>query len=95
MPRAVVAQADMPRWSPLGDWIVFNADTTLYRIQPNGVGRTRVGPIRFYHPRADWSPDGLWLIARTRTNLELINVATAETLPLGWSSRFIRPAWKR
>ena len=90
----VVTEADAPRWSPLGDWIVFNADTTLYMIRPDGTGRQRVGPARYYFPRADWSPDGNWLIARTRNRTELIDVATGATIPLPWATRIVRPAWR-
>lgn len=92
--RVVLGQADMPRWSPQGDWIAFSADSTLYRIRPDGTGQVRVGPDKFYAPRADWSPDGRWLIARSRSGLELIDVETGATLALPFGKRLTRPAWR-
>jgi hypothetical protein len=85
----------MPRWSPSGAQIVFNDDTTLYVVGSDGAGRRSVGPDHYYYPRADWSPDGTWLIARTRNRLELINVTTNEAIPLPpWSLPYLSPAWK-
>ncbi len=86
----------MPRWSPAGDRIVFNDDTTLYLINVDGSGRRRVGPQHFYYPRADWSADGIWLIARTRNHLELINASTNDVIPMPpWTLPYLYPAWKR
>ncbi|HEY8062991.1 MAG TPA: hypothetical protein VID74_09345, partial [Gemmatimonadales bacterium] len=78
-----------------GAQIVFNDDTTLYVVGSDGAGRRSVGPDHYYYPRADWSPDGTWLIARTRNRLELINVTTNEAIPLPpWSLPYLSPAWK-
>ena len=84
-----------PRWSPDGTAILFNSETTLALVAPDGTNRRVAGPGHFYHPHANWSPDGVWIVARTSGRLELIRVATAETLPLGWSAEFITPAWKK
>lgn len=92
--RVVVPQSEMPRWSPLGDWIAFSADSTLYRVRPDGTGRVRVGPDRWFEARTDWSPNGQWLIARGSRSLEIINVTTGEVLPLVWSRRLTRPTWR-
>jgi hypothetical protein len=84
-----------PRWSPDASQLVFNDDTTLYLIHPDGSGRRSVGPKHLYYARADWSPDGAWLIARTRNRLELINVATNESLVLPpWTEPYLTPAWR-
>ncbi|HEX8431566.1 MAG TPA: hypothetical protein VF625_09770, partial [Longimicrobium sp.] len=86
---------DMPRWSPRGDWIVFNMGSSLQLIRPDGTGLRAVGTGHPNGAGPDWSPDGEWLIAGAEGGrLELIRVATGETLPLAWSQRFSAPAWK-
>jgi hypothetical protein len=84
-----------PRWSPDGTQIAFSDDTTLYVIHPDGTGRRPVGPKHLYYPRADWSPDGNWLIARTHNRLELINVLTDEAVVMPpWTLPYLAPAWR-
>ncbi len=84
-----------PRWSPDGTEILFNADTTLYLVHPDGTGVRPVGPKHLYYPRADFSPDGLWVIARTHNRLELINVATNASIVMpAWTETYLSPSWR-
>ncbi len=87
--------ATTPRWSPAGSHIVFSVDSYLDVVDTNFANLRRVGVAHTYHARPDWSPDGTWLIAATDGPLELINLATNQVLPLGWSTGFAYPAWKR
>ena len=87
--------ATTPRWSPAGDWIVFGAGGTLHLVHPDGTMMTDVAGARPFSPRADWSPDGAWLIVRSSKRLELINVRSGEILPLGWSEGLVRPVFRR
>jgi hypothetical protein len=87
--------AETPRWSPLGDWIVFGAGGTLHLVHPDGSGLSDVVDARPFAARADWSPDGAWLIVRSSSRLELIDMSTGTILPLGWSSGLIRPVFRR
>ena len=96
----VLAGGDMPRWSPAGDWILFSDQRLLYRVRPDGTGRTRigVGPYGALHEtvRADWSPDGEWVVVRAAPRLALVHVASGRTVPLPpWSATLLRPAWRR
>jgi hypothetical protein len=92
----LAADGSMPRWSPTGARIVFNADTTLHVVNADGSSARGIGPQHYYYPRADWSPDALWIIARTRNRLELINATTNEWIPLPpWSYSYLYPAWQR
>jgi hypothetical protein len=86
--------ASTPRWSPLGDWIVFGAGGTLHLVHPDGTALSDVAAARPFQMRADWSPDGEWLIARSARRLELINVRTGTILPLGWAGALTRPVFR-
>lgn len=86
--------AETPRWSPLGDRIVFGASGTLHLVNPDGSGLADVAEAQLFAARADWSPDGAWLIVRSSSRLELIDMHTGTILPLGWSSGLIRPAFR-
>ncbi|HEY0152054.1 MAG TPA: hypothetical protein VGB92_08660 [Longimicrobium sp.] len=69
----------------------------LYEVHANGSGRRRITPAgRTYRPEFDWSPDGRWLIARNFNSgeLELIEVATGQILPLAFSRGLGHPAWR-
>ncbi len=87
--------AAMPRWSPVSDWIVYNGGGPLYLVHPDGSGLRRAGGGLSFSGRADWSPDGAWLIAKEGTRLVLVNVATDAILPLAWSGAFLEPAWRK
>ena len=87
--------ATTPRWSPSGDWIVFGAGGTLHLVHPDGIGQTDVAGARPFTLRADWSPDAAWLIVRSASRLELIDMKSGAILPLGWSGGLIRPVFRR
>ena len=87
--------AATPRWSPSGNWIVYGTGGTLRLVHPDGTGVTDVAGARPFDRRADWSPDAEWLLARSATRLELIEVKSGMILPLGWATGLIRPAFKR
>lgn len=88
-----------PRWSPTGDQIAFthiyggpisviNADGTSVRTitQPN---------VTYAEDTFSWSPDGQWIIAReSRGLLDVVNVQSGLTLPLGFTAKFTQPAWR-
>jgi Tol biopolymer transport system component len=75
-PRRLTADsANIPRWSPRGDWIVYAERMRPgWLIQPDGKGRRRlsadgkipIGPV----PAREWSPDGstVFLSVRDSTN---------------------------
>jgi hypothetical protein len=91
----------LPRWSPAGDRLAYwHSDDgytgTIHLALPDGSGDRGLSPSgRTYEPVGlDWSPDGAWLIARGESTLELIDVASGATMPLGWSAVYAWPAWK-
>jgi Tol biopolymer transport system component len=87
--------AEMPRWSPSGDWIAYGSNGTLHLVHPDGTGIVDVAGGRQYDPRADWSPDAGWLIARSSTRLELVDMKSGAILPIAWSRSLIRPVFRR
>lgn len=87
--------AAKPRWSPSGDWIVFGAGGTLHLVRPDGTGLRDVAGAQPFAPRADWSPDARWLIARSSRRLDLIEVQSGAILPLAWASGLVAPAFNR
>lgn len=87
-----------PRWSPVGETIAFvqQYGGTVSVVNSNGTGAHQVSPVgRSYEEGSlTWSTDGAWLLARAAGTLELINVSTGTTLPLGYAIQFVEPAWK-
>lgn len=87
-----------PRWSPVGEVIAFVAPyggpVSVMNSDGTGVRQVSPGGRTYGETSLTWSSDGTWLVARGPTTLELINVATGATLPLGYSTAFIEPAWK-
>ena len=87
-----------PRWDPVGERFAFghqlggaislvNSDgTNVHEITPPGRAYGESG--------YDWSPDGQWIIARGPDMLELINVASGQTLPLAYSTNLVQPTWR-
>ncbi len=87
-----------PRWDPVGERFAFghqlggpislvNSDgTNSHEISPGGRDYGESG--------FDWSPDGQWIIARGPDMLELINVASGQTLPLAYSTNLVQPTWR-
>ena len=87
-----------PRWSPVAETIAFvqqyGGPVSVVRSDGTGV-RQVTPPGRAYEEESlTWSSDGVWLVARASGTLELINVATGATLPLGYATAFAEPAWK-
>ena len=83
-----------PRWSPRGDWIAFSQADSLYVVRPDGTGLRRVSGYG-YEPWASWSPDGRWIVAeRFGPFVDVIEVETGLTLPLGFTGYLTTPAWR-
>jgi Tol biopolymer transport system component len=67
---------------------VINADGTGVRqVSADGRSYQALG--------LDWSPDGQWLVARSDSTVDLIQVATGLTLPLGYATGYTLASWKR
>jgi hypothetical protein len=92
----------MPRWRPGGNEIAYwSGDVSsqtgaIFVIGADGTGAYQVSVAgRVYRPQGlDWSPDGQWLLARSDTTLDLIQVATGLTLPLGYSAGYDLASWR-
>jgi hypothetical protein len=88
----------MPRWSPVAETIAFvqQYGGPVSVVRSDGTGAHQVSPVgRAYEEESlTWSTDGAWLVARAAGTLELINVTTGMTLPLGYAIQFTEPAWK-
>lgn len=93
-----------PRWDPSGLQIAY------WSIDPGGRGAIFVLDVdasggtgarqvslagRRYSPgTVDWSPDGRWLLARSESTLDLIEVQTGLTLPLGYTTNYQMATWR-
>jgi len=95
-----------PRWSPNGTRIAYwwgplgnthpMATGAIFIVNADGTGARQVSADgRLYRSWGlDWSPDGQWLVARSDSSLDLIQVTTGLTLPLRYSSGFFSGSWK-
>jgi Tol biopolymer transport system component len=87
-----------PRWDPTADRFAYATPYggPLSLVNGDGTGARMISaPGRSYEERTyDWSSDGQWLVARGSNALELINVSTGLTLPLGYSSYMLTPTWR-
>jgi Tol biopolymer transport system component len=90
-----------PRWSPAGDRLVYWNTTdgyngTIHVVGTDGSGDRRISAegLPYGAVGLDWSADGLWVVARGEHGLDLIEAATGQTLPLGWSAPYAWPAWR-
>ncbi len=85
-----------PRWSPDGTRIAFIApyQGPVWVMNPDGTGAHVVAPGPYLDAGASWSPDRNWLVARSFTSLELVNVTSGLVLPLGFTGAFTEAAWK-
>jgi len=99
--RLRVVMGDSGAHAPLvarGETIAFvqQYGGTVSVVNSNGTGAHQVSPVgRSYEEGSlTWSTDGAWLLARAAGTLELINVSTGTTLPLGYATQFVEPAWK-
>jgi Tol biopolymer transport system component len=77
-------------WSPAGEWIAFSDQGAIKLVKPDGTGLRQLSqPGTAYDPSFNWSPDGMWILARAQTRwgsypdrLELIRVSDGLRLPL-------------
>lgn len=101
--RTVGVAGLLPRWAPSGGQIAYwSGDPFSGRwgaiavVNADGTGNHQVSATgRRYDARGlDWSPDGQWLIARSDSTLDLIQVATGLTLPLGYAAAYHLPSWR-
>jgi hypothetical protein len=101
--RAVGVAGLFPRWSPDGGQIAYwSGDPfagrrgTIAVVNADGTANHQVSAAgRFYDARGpDWSPDGQWLIARSDSTLDLVEVATGLTLPLGYVAGHLDASWR-
>jgi len=87
-----------PRWDPVGDRLAYlqSYGGPISMVNGDGTGARVISePGRSYEERTfDWSPDGQWIVARGVNTLELLNVASGLTLPLGYSSNMNMPTWR-
>jgi Tol biopolymer transport system component len=92
-----------PRWAPdagrLAYWAgdAFVGRGSIHVAQPDGSGDHQVSAAgREYTPQGlDWSPDGSWLVAQSTSGIDLIQVSTGLTLPLGYSEGYWEASWRR
>ena len=63
--RALVPGRD-PTFSPDGSWIAYSADVAgepkLFRVRPDGTGRSRIGRGALGELRPTISPDGRYVV---------------------------------
>lgn len=100
--RVLTSDGQRPRWSPDGSRIAFwRAETggvwgAIYVMNPDSSNLQRISPPgRSYRATVlDWSPDAQWLVARGEQTLELIQVSTGLTLPLGYAMSYPAATWR-
>lgn len=83
-------------WAPDGEWIAFSESDTLWRIRPDGTGRSRVAALHDVSDYA-WSADsrqlavvaagGVWVVRADGTNLRQLTGAGQPVFS------FIEPKW--
>jgi Tol biopolymer transport system component len=98
-----------PVWGPSGDAIAYVPlfNNAVYQsvaglgpiqlVNADGSGHRVVGsPTALYSDGFSWSPDGQWIVAANQVTglLDLIDVATDSTLPLGYTRPFFSPSWR-
>jgi hypothetical protein len=105
-PRGQIPDRRRPRWSPTGEWIACTSIEPdayevhlLYRIRPDGTGRSRIGPGISVLPSFAWSRDGAWLAVAggqgqegyTGVGLSLVQLETGLVIPLHHRHALIQP----
>lgn len=87
-----------PRYSPDGRQIAYlggpNA-AQLYVMNADGTNPRPLTPLNVTYQElgaVDWSPDGLWLIASTNSELDLVRLSDGARLPLRLPG--FQAAWK-
>jgi hypothetical protein len=95
-------RAVLPRWSPDGKQIAFNAmlpgkSWNIYLISRDGGTAQRILPSEQFQMDANWSPDGKSLLfgsLRIRdAPIYTIDLTTKRVSPLPGSSGFFSPRW--
>jgi len=100
--RLLGSEGVLPRWAPSGDSIAYwSGDLVLdkgaiFVMSADGTGAHQVSAAGRVYLRQglDWSPDGQWLLARSDSTLDLIQVATGLTLPLGYGASYFLASWR-
>ena len=85
------------QWSPIGDRIAYvGQNFELHVVDPDGTGDHVISPPGHtsFGWSFGWSPDGNWIVARTDSHLELIEVATGAVMVLPYGGSYYSPAWK-
>jgi Tol biopolymer transport system component len=92
-------QAEVPRWSPAGDFLAYIRDARLRVARADlsderMLGNEDVEPSR--HQYYDWSPDGEWIIrsGRPAAGLTLVRVSDGLLIPLKYLAGLQSPAWR-
>lgn len=88
-----------PAWSPGGRLIAYVVPYTdgLHVVAPDGSGNRRIGDAQSsYDLGIDWSPDGMWIIARNQSHdvLELVDVESGAAFPIPNTAGFRGPSWR-
>ena len=95
-------QVVLPRWSPDGKQIAFNAmlpgkSWNIYLISSNGGAAQRILPSEQFQMDANWSPDGKSLLFGSlgirNGPIYTIDLMTRRVFPLPGSSGFRSPRW--
>jgi len=95
-------QVVLPRWSPDGKQIAFNAmlpgkSWNIYLISSNGGAAQRILPSDQFQMDANWSPDGKSLLFGSlgirNGPIYTIDLMTKRVSPLPGSSGFRSPRW--
>ena len=87
--------AQSPKWSPDGQWILFKGQGDIHAVRPDGSDKRIVAKHRLGEPKwlGGWSPDGQqivyleWGAAGDRIvvatlDMDLLNVVTEEEVPV-------------
>ena len=89
--------AQSPKWSPDGQWILFQGQGDLHTIRPDGSDKRIVAKHRLGEPKwlGGWSPDGKQVvylqwgfigmqdrIVVATLDMNLLNVVTEEEVPV-------------
>ena len=88
-----------PAWSPDGTQIAYAGQYggPLHLMNADGTNqRVITGSLPYSAWRPAWSPDSKWLIAESTElyNLEIIEVATGNVLPVGNGTGYASLSWK-
>jgi Tol biopolymer transport system component len=88
--------ANAARWSPDGTSLAYTEDNGIYVSRPDGSSAKQLYR-GFASPFLDWSRDGKYVVASIGGTITLLDVATAQSLPIRVSAvthGFASPSWK-